>query len=333
MRKLLSSILTASTLFSPNLAFAACDSGEQIIRMSHINRPFNHPIGDAASELEQRINTELDGLACMEVFGNSLLYTDDRVVDALLGDDIQLAIPSYGALDEYTRNFRVFAMPFVFKNINAVERFQESAVGRSLLISMRGFGIRGLDYWQTGMLQFSANRPLNLPTAAQNLTFRTTGSTVSNVQLAAMGAYARPISYAALYGALESNQLDGAEESWANFNGKKIYKVQSDLTETNHAVGGNVLIASHKWYTSLTPEVKKPLMSIILEVSRKQRAQVETQEIVSKQAILDDGGSISALSAAERTEWRSELKGVFNHFAGDVNPVIIRMIDRLNADQ
>lgn len=313
-------------------AIAECDSGEQIIRMSHINRPFNHPIGDAASELEKRVNEELNGIACMEVFGNSLMYTDDRVVRALLEDDIQLAVPSYGALDEYTRSFRVFGLPFVFKNINAVERFQESAAGRSLLISMRGFGIRGLDYWQTGMLQLSANKPLNIPKAAKNLTFRTTGSTVSNVQFAAMGAYSRPISYAALYGALDNQEIDGAEESWANFNDKKIYKVQSDLTETNHAVGGNVLIVAHSWFKALDPKVAKPLMSIIAEVSQKQREQVASQERVAKANIEKDGGKVVALAVEERAEWREELKGVFNHFASEVNPVFTRLIDRINEE-
>ena len=94
---------------------AECDSGERIIRMSHINRPYNHPIGDAASELEKRSNAEMNCIACMEVFGNSLLYTDDRVVRALLEADIQIAVPSYGALDEYTRTFCVFGLPFVLK--------------------------------------------------------------------------------------------------------------------------------------------------------------------------------------------------------------------------
>lgn len=323
-------MLFATVMARP--AMAECESGEIIIRMSHINRSFNHPIGDAASELEQRVNTELDGLACMEVFGNSLLYTDDRVVRALLDGDIQLAVPSYGALDEYTRTFRVFGLPFVFKNINAVGRFQESAAARSLLLSMRGFGIRGLDYWQTGMLQLSANKPLNNPKAAKGLTFRTTGSTVSNVQFAAMGAYSKPISYAALYSALESGELDGAEESWANFNDKRIYEVQSALTQTNHAVGGNVLIMSQAWFKTLPPEVSKPLMKIIAEVSKKQREQVASAEVKAKAKIIADGGVIVALTAGERDEWRNELKGVFSHFAAEVNPVFTRLIDRINAE-
>ena len=324
-------VLIAANLLA-GVAVAECDSGERIIRMSHINKPYNHPIGDAASELEKRVNVEMNGIACMEVFGNSLLYTDDRVVRALLENDIQLAVPSYGALDEYTRTFRVFGLPFVFKNITAVGQFQESASARSLLIGMRGFGIRGLDFWQTGMLQMSANTALSIPNKAKKLTFRSTGSTVSNVQFAAMGAYARPISFESLYGALESGELDAAEESWANFLDKRIFEVQSDLTETNHAVGGNILIMAHDWYKNLEPEVRDPLMRIIAEVSKKQREQVADQEYDAKTVILEQGGNIVELSSAERAEWRKELSGVFKHFSNEVNPVFVRLIDRINTE-
>jgi len=255
MKRFVCALVIGATNLLGGAAVAECDSGEQIIRMSHVNRPYNHPIGDAASELEKRVNQEMHGIACMEVFGNSLLYTDDRVVRALIENDIQIAVPSYGALDEYTRTFRVFGLPFVFKNVSAVEEFQESAAAGSLLIGMRGFGIRGLDFWQSGMLQMSANTALRVPLKAKNLKFRTTGSTVSNVQFAAMGAYARPVSFASLYGELKSGELDAAEESWANFLDKRIFEVQSELTEINHAVGGNVLIVSYDWFKNLEPAV------------------------------------------------------------------------------
>lgn len=332
VNKIVGSVVLIFANLLANAAVAECDSGEHIIRMSHINRPYNHPIGDAAGELEKRVNTEMNGIACMEVFGNSLLYTDDRVVRALLENDIQLAVPSYGALDEYTRTFRVFGLPFVFKNITAVGVFQESAAARSLLIGMRGFGIRGLDFWQTGMLQMSANTTLSVPNKAKGLTFRSTGSTVSNVQFAAMGAYARPISFASLYAELESGDLDAAEESWANFLDKRIFEVQSDLTETNHAVGGNVLIVAHDWYKHLEPEVREPLLRIIAEVSKKQREQVADQEYDAKTTILEQGGNITELTRAERKEWRKELSGVFQHFSNEVNPVFVRLIDRINAE-
>ncbi|MEL6283578.1 MAG: C4-dicarboxylate ABC transporter, partial [Pseudomonadota bacterium] len=49
-------------------AFAACDDGEIVIKFAHVTNTDKHPKGIAASLLEQRVNDEMNGKACMEVF-------------------------------------------------------------------------------------------------------------------------------------------------------------------------------------------------------------------------------------------------------------------------
>ncbi|MBO6784959.1 MAG: C4-dicarboxylate ABC transporter, partial [Alphaproteobacteria bacterium] len=52
-------------------AEAACDDGEIVIKFSHVTNTDKHPKGIAASLLEKRVNEEMNGKACMEVFPNS----------------------------------------------------------------------------------------------------------------------------------------------------------------------------------------------------------------------------------------------------------------------
>ena len=75
-------------------AMAACDDGEIVIKFSHVTNTDKHPKGIAASLLEERVNDEMNGKACMEVFPNSSLYDDDKVLEAMLAGDVQLAAPS-----------------------------------------------------------------------------------------------------------------------------------------------------------------------------------------------------------------------------------------------
>ena len=65
-------------------ALANCDSGEMVIKFSHVTNTDKHPKGIAATLLEQRVNDEMNGTACMEVFPNSVLYNDDKVLEAML---------------------------------------------------------------------------------------------------------------------------------------------------------------------------------------------------------------------------------------------------------
>ncbi|MDE0113678.1 MAG: C4-dicarboxylate ABC transporter, partial [Albidovulum sp.] len=67
-----------------NPLLAACDDGEIVIKFSHVTNTDKHPKGIAATLLQQRINDEMDGKACMEVFANSSLYNDDQALEAML---------------------------------------------------------------------------------------------------------------------------------------------------------------------------------------------------------------------------------------------------------
>jgi len=121
----------------PSVASAACDSGEVVIKFSHVTNTDKHPKGIAATLLEQRINDEMNGKACMEVYPNSTLYNDNKVLEALLQGDVQLAAPSLSKFEKFTKQFRIFDLPFMFKNIQAVDAFQASDTGQAMLNSMQ----------------------------------------------------------------------------------------------------------------------------------------------------------------------------------------------------
>ena len=46
----------------------------------------------------------MNGKACMQVFPNSTLYDDNKVLEALLSGDVQLAAPSLSKFEKITKN-------------------------------------------------------------------------------------------------------------------------------------------------------------------------------------------------------------------------------------
>ncbi len=312
-------------------ALARCDSGEIVIRMSHVNRPVGHPIGEAASLLEKRVNEEMNGRACMEVYSNSIIYTDDRVIDALLAGDIQMAAPGFGAVDKHTRQLRVFSMPFVFKNLAAVEDFQNSLTGELMKLSMIGKGVRGIGFWHNGMNQLSANKPLLFPKDANGLTMRSTGTEISKELMTLIGASPSEISFLETYSALQEGQVDGVEETWANMQGRKLYELQEGVTETNHSFSGSILVVANWWWKSLSNDVASDLLRITQEVSEEQNKRVFTINENARQAILDEGGIVRPLSEERRKEWAEAFAPVWSKYAEDVHPLLIGYIQAVNA--
>ena len=103
MKKLLGAVSAVVILFSAGQAMADCDDGEIVIKFSHVTADSGHPKGDAARAIADRINSEMNGKACMEVYPSSTLFDDDKVMEALLLGDVQVAAPSLSKFEAYTQ--------------------------------------------------------------------------------------------------------------------------------------------------------------------------------------------------------------------------------------
>ena len=317
--------------FSASSAFAACDSGEIVIKFSHVTNTDKHPKGMAATLLEQRVNDEMNGKACLEVFPNSTLYNDNQVLEALLQGDVQMAAPSLSKFEQFTKKFRIFDLPFMFKNINAVDEFQNSETGQAMKQSMTKRGLLGLAFWHNGMKQMSANVPLNVPSDANGLKFRVQNSDVLKAQMAAMGASPQPMAFSEVYGALQTGVVDGQENTWSNIYGKKFFEVQDGTTETDHGIIDYLVVTSTDFWDGLPADVRDQLATILDEVTAARNAESTAVNASNKQAILDAGGVVRTLTADQRTEWVKAMMPVWDQFVGDVGQENIDAAQAINA--
>ena len=122
----------------------------------------------------------------------------------MLQGDVQLAAPSLSKFEQFTKQFRLFDLPFMFKNIEAVDAFQTSETGQAMLDSMQRRGLQGLAFWHNGMKQMSANKPLIVPTDAEGLKFRVQPSDVLVAQMEAIGGSPQKMAFSEVYGALQT---------------------------------------------------------------------------------------------------------------------------------
>ena len=328
---LAASALLAGLVAAPLSAQANCDKGEIRIKFSHVTNTDRHPKGIAATLLAKRVNEEMQGKACMTVYPNSTLYDDNKVLEAMLQGDVHLAAPSLSKFEKFTKQFRIFDLPFMFANIDAVDRFQTSAAGQALKNSMRRRGLQGLEFWHNGMKQMSANKPLVSPADAKGLKFRVQASDVLVAQFKELGANPQKMAFKEVYGALQTKVVDGQENTWSNIYGKKFFEVQDGVTETNHGIIDYLVVASTEWWDGLADDVKSQLASILREVTvaRNKAAWSVNQE--NRERIIQAGGKIRTLTAAQRDAWVAAMKPVWSQFEKDVGADMIAAAQQANA--
>jgi C4-dicarboxylate-binding protein DctP len=214
----------------------------------------------------------------------------------MLAGDVQLAAPSLSKFEKFTKQFRLFDLPFVFEDINAVNRFQTSEHGQAMLDSMQRRGLQGLAFWHNGMKQMSANRPLLVPEDAEGLKFRIQQSDVLQAQFEALGANPQKMAFSEVYGALQQGVVDGQENTWSNIYGQKFFEVQDGITETNHGILDYLVVTSTEWLDSLEPEVRDQFLTILHEVTETRNAESYAVNQRNKDLIVEAGGTVRTLT-------------------------------------
>ncbi|TVO76803.1 TRAP transporter substrate-binding protein [Sedimenticola selenatireducens] len=322
--------VTAAITLSSTAAIANCDPGEMVIKFSHVTNTDKHPKGIAASLLESRVNSEMNGKACMQVYPNSTLYDDNKVLEAMLNGDVQLAAPSLSKFEKFTKKFRIFDLPFLFEDVEAVDRFQNSASGEKLKNSMKKRGLLGLSYWHNGMKQLSANKPLIKPEDAQGLKFRVQASDVLVAQFEQLGANPQKMSFKEVYGGLQTKVIDGQENSWSNIYGKKFFEVQDGVTASNHGILDYLVVTSDEWWNGLPADIRGQLAQILQEVTETRNSESAKVNQQSMQRVIEAGGVVRTLTPEQRQAWVVAMKPVWKKFEDDIGADLLEAAEASN---
>ena len=304
-----------------------------IIKFSHVVAE-NTPKGQAALKFKELAEKYLPGKVEVQVFPNSQLFGDGKEMEALLLGDVQIVAPSLSKFSKYTKKLQVFDLPFLFDDIEAVDRFQNSAKGHELLTSMQGKGIVGLGFLHNGMKQLSANVPLRTPADAKGLKFRIQSSDVLEAQFKAVGANPQKLAFAEVYQALQSGVVDGAENPWSNIYTKKFYEVQKYITESDHGVLDYMVVANENWWNGLPEDVRSGLDKAMHEaiaygnkIARTDDADYRAKVIEAKKA------KVIKLTKSEKDQWRNAMKPVWSQFEGEIGKDLIDAAQQANTSK
>ncbi len=294
-----------------------------IIKFAHVVAD-STPKGQGALLFKQLAEERLPGQVRVEVYPNSSLYGDGKEMEALLLGDVHMLAPSLAKFEPYAKSIQIFDLPFIFDDIDAVDRFQASPEGQQLLRSMESKGITGLAYWHNGMKQLSANKPMHLPKDARGLKFRVQASNVLDEQFKAIRANPRKMSFAEVYQGLQTGVVNGTENTWSNYYSQKVHEVQPYFTASDHGAIDYMVITNTKFWNGLPENIRTELSDVMADVSVEVNKQADELNRAARADILKAGTSqIIELTAEQRNEWREAMKPVWKKFENEIGKDLI----------
>ena len=324
-------ILATGATVAGALAFPMVASAQApiIIKFSHVVAE-KTPKGQGALRFKELVEKKFPGRVQVQVFPSSQLFGDAKELEALLLGDVHIIAPSLSKFDRYNKKIQLFDLPFLFDDMDSVDRFQSSAAGKSLFEIGRGF--RGLAYWHNGMKQMSSNKDkLTRPEDIKGLKFRIQASDVLEAQFRALGASPQKMAFSEVYQALQTGVVDGQENTWSNTYSQKYYEVQKTIGETNHGVLDYMVVTNAKWWDGLPADVRTGLSAAMAEATLYANKLAGDFSKEDRQKIVDAGkAKIQTLSKDDVAAWRKALEPVLKKFEGPIGRDLIQAAQKSN---
>jgi len=140
--------------------------------------------------------------------------------------------------------------------------------------------------WAGGMNQLWTARPVYAPADVRGLKIRITPDAIGTAYWKALGAVPTPVSSAEQYTALQTHLIDGSAATLAGIT-IKLYEVTKYISLTNHAFGGNTMLANNDAWLRLPADLRA-LVERHFEAAR---------QAANDDMLKDDAATIEKLKA------------------------------------
>ena len=318
--------LVAALIGAVSLLFTtAVTAAPIIVKFSHVVAEAT-PKGQCALKFKEEAERLLPGKVEVQVFPSSQLFGDAKEMEAVLLGDVQFIAPSLSKFDRYTKQLQVFDLPFLFNDIEAVDRFQQGPDGQALLDSMKKKGLKGLAYWHNGMKQLSTNRDkLARPEDVKGLKFRIQASDVLEAQFRALNANPQKMAFSEVYQALQTGVVDGQENTWSNIYSQKFFEVQKTIAQTNHGLIDYMVITNAGWWDKLPADVREGLTKA-MDVATKHANKLagELNERDRQRIVEANKAQVYELTKDDVAAWRKTMQPVWNKFESEIGADLIQ---------
>lgn len=218
----------------------------------------SHPVHKAMLYLAKVAAEKSRGELQITVYPSQQLGTERECLELLQIGSLGMTKVSSSVLEGFAPDFKVFSLPYIFRDEKHKFDFFESDLGKSLLRSTEKFRLRGLCYYDAGSRSFyTKDKPILAPSDLKGLKIRTQESPTSVKLVNTLGGSATPISWGELYTALQQGVVDGAENNPPSFFTSKHYEVCKFYSLDEHTSVPDVLLISTLVWNELSEQEKK----------------------------------------------------------------------------
>lgn len=290
------------------------------------NQAEDYPTTLGAYRFAQLVKERTGGRIEILVKANGELGDEQAVVEQLQYGGIDFVRASLSSLSEFVPKMNVLQMPYLYKNSEHMWKVLDGEIGEEFMEILDGSGLTGLSWYDAGTRNFyCTNKPIRSLEDVKGMRIRVQESEMMGAMVEALGGTAVPMTYDKVYSALETGQIDGAENNWPSYESVRHYEVAPFYTVDEHTrVPEMQLMSRHTW-EKLSPEDQNLIRECARDSAIYQRKLWTQRSEASQRRVRGAGCTVLELSEEEKERFRQAMQPVYQRYCADYMDVIERI--------
>jgi tripartite ATP-independent transporter DctP family solute receptor len=328
-------VLAMSALAAACAMAATPAMAEIKARIGHA-MPESHPQAAAMNKFTELASTYTKGNVKIQAYHSATLGSDEKQLQAVQSGTQDLYIGTLAPLSTRVKEVQVWDLPFLFRDQREVYAVLDGASSKQIFEKIAPAGLVGLTWTGMGFRNLSnSKRSVTKLEDVSGLKVRVMTNPVALETWKTIGANATPMAFAEVFPALEIKALDGQENPLLHMYANKMQEVQKFITVTNHVYTPVAMVASKRFWDSLSPDDKAGVQKAATEAGLYQRKLLDEGDAAVVDKFKAAGVTLNTMSPAELARVQEKVKPVVAKFAPQIGEDFVKgfmaEIDKVRA--
>ncbi len=247
------------TVFSSPLSSKLMAADKITLKFGHVLQ-MDHPYHKMALKFKEELEKQNKNVV-VNIFPARQLGNERDLVEGLQIGSVDISTITSALTAGFVSGFKVFSLPFLFKDAGHLFRVMDSSIGNKLANDMKKAGLIKLGYVYGGSRDLYSRMPIRNLEELQDKKIRTMENKILVATWNALGAMATPIPWGDVYLSLKQGVVDGGEGTGASYRSMKFYESSPHYTRINYVFSWHNFMISKKTWDKLPGDLRKDVMA------------------------------------------------------------------------
>jgi tripartite ATP-independent transporter DctP family solute receptor len=252
--------------------------------------PSNYPTVEAVRWMGEQLAAGSAGELDIRLYHSGQLGRESDAISLARHGALDIVRVYSGALNNAFPLTRALCLPYLFTSSAHLRSVIDGDIGARVLESFAERDLVGLAIYDSGARCFyNTVRPIHTPEDLHGLKFRVPPSDIFLDLLRQLGANPTPLSYGAVYSALETRLIDGAENNVRSFHASRHFETAPYWSLSRHSYAPDILLMSRRRFDALSPSHQQRVRELAAASVTVMRRLWDESEASAAQALSEAG--------------------------------------------